>query len=125
MSYKATELAYIASLIDNKGSIRIETPHKAAKSSLYVMVTSPSFKLMEFLQFFGAKIGQPTEDGQYRAKWRDNSAGKLLKAVQPWLRLKGLQAEIGIDFIDERNEISESRDATYRLRMKLTKASGE
>lgn len=124
MSYKVTELAYIASMLDNIGSIKIETPRKAAKSSLYVTISSKNFKLMEFLQLFGAKVGQKP-DGQYRAKWRDNSAGRLLKAVQPLLRLKELQASIAIEFIDERDSMSESRDATYRLRMKLSKVNGE
>jgi len=124
MSYKVTELAYISSLLDNVGSIKIETPRNASKSSLYVTIASKNFKLMEFLQLFGAKVGQK-QDGQYRAKWRDNSAGKLLKAVQPWLKIKGLQASIGIEFVEERDTITESRDATYRLRMKLSKVNGE
>lgn len=126
MNVKSTELAssllpYIAGLFDLGGCVKIETPNKGQSASLYVWVTCKNFKVMETLQTFGAYVGK-RQDGQYRAKWRDSRAYGVLKSLMPHLIIRKDQAQIGIEFIEEkrRNPTPET-DIVYRLRLKLLK----
>lgn len=120
---KDSEFAYVAGLFDIAGCVRIETPKKGANCSLFAWVVSPDFKLMEYLQLFGARIGQKS-DGQYRAKWRDNRAHTLLFSLLPYLRMRKEEALVGIDFMTSRKKDpnNTTNDATFRLRLKLIKA---
>jgi len=123
-----TLLVYIAAALDIAGSIKIEVPRKTGDergSSLLVWITSKKFKLMELLQKRGAFV-TPTADGQYRGKWKDRNAARLLKQLMPYLSLRKAQAKIGVEFIEEREQNpTEHTDAIYRLRLKLQKRADE
>jgi len=126
MHTKSTDLSvsflpYIAGLFDLGGCIKIETPKKGQSASLYAWVTCKNFKVMETLQTFGAYIGR-RQDGQYRAKWRDSRAYGVLKSLMPYLMIRKEQAQIGIEFIEEkRRNLQSDTDVVYRLRLKLLK----
>lgn len=129
MVQKSTELAnglsYIGGLFDLGGCIKIEVPSKGQKASLYVWITSKNFIIMDTLQSVGAYIGKK-QDGQYRAKWKDNRAYTLLKSIMPYLKIKKDQAKLGLEFIEERNQNPQSdTDIVYRLRLKLLKREEE
>ena len=126
MHTKSTDLSvsflpYIAGLFDLGGCIKIETPKKGQSASLYAWVTCKNFKVMETLQTFGAYISR-RQDGQYRAKWRDSRAYGVLKSLMPYLMIRKEQAQIGIEFIEEKRRNPQSdTDIVYRLRLKLLK----
>ena len=133
METKASEAtntlnSYIAAALDIAGSIKIESPRKTTEekgASLLVWITSKRFKLMELLQKRGAFI-TPTSDGQYRAKWKDKNAVRLLRQLLPHLELRKNQAKIGLEFIDAKEQNpTEQTDAIYRLRLKLQKRLDE
>jgi hypothetical protein len=103
MNRKDTDLSFLAGLFDIRGCIKIEAPKKTEALSLYIWVTSKSFKLMEFLQTFGAKVGQ-RPDKQYKAKWKDRAAYSVLRMVLPYLIVKKDQAEVGVEFYNDKSK---------------------
>ena len=121
---KEVDYAYISALIDSIGTIKIEPPKKGEVSSLYVWVTRDDFKLMEFLQRAGAYIID-MHDGQFRAKWKDHKAYRLLQAIIRFSQLKREQMKVGLEFYEEKNkeQKAEKFDIPFRLRLKLLKKS--
>lgn len=126
MTNKDTEsknglIPYIAGIFDLGGCIKIETPNKSQSASLYVWITCKNFKVMDILQSYGAYIGK-RQDGQYRAKWRDSRAYGILKSLMPHLVIRKDQAQIGIEFLDEkRRNPQPETDIVYMKRLKLCK----
>jgi len=118
-------ILYLAGLFDGLGTIKIQTPKKGIRPCLYAWITSPHFKLMEVLQYYGAHIS-PRPDGKYRARWKENSAYKMLQAIKPHLSLKKDMADVGIEFFanKEKDQTGES-DVVYILRLKLMKTTNE
>lgn len=118
-------ISYIGGLFDVGGCVKIETPRKATKPSLYIWITSRHFQLMELLQNFGAYVGQKA-DGQYRAKWRNGNAYRILKQILPILIVRKEQARCGIEFTDNRKrDPNGENDIIYQLRLKLLKKEEE
>ena len=117
-----TEMAYIAALVDSIGSLKIESPKKGLECSLYVGITRKDFKLMEFLQKAGAFIVH-LDDGQFRAKWKDQQAYRLLKSIIAFSKMKREQVIVGLEFYEAKTseQKQENFDITYRLRLKLLK----
>jgi len=130
MNHKTTEvekplLLYIAGLFDGLGTVKIETPRKAQIPSLYIWITSKHWGLMEVLQKFGAYVGRKS-DGQWRARWRDNHAYRILKSITPYLTVRKEQAKVGIEFIENRKgDPNGENDVVYRMRLKLLKKEEE
>ncbi len=126
MDFKNTEYAYLSGIFDTRGFIKIDTPKYKDIPSLYAWVTSKSFSLMEFLQKYGAKVSRRS-DGQYKAKWKEGSAYFLLKKVYPHLRVKKDQAEVGIEFYDEKKKNPDPKDILIplMLRLRLMRRSDE
>lgn len=123
---RETDRAYIAALIDSIGTIKIEPPKKGEISCLYIWVTRPDFKLMEYLQRFGAYILDIGE-GQFRAKWKDRGAYTLLQSIKKFSTIKREQIILGIEFMDAKTseQREEKFDIPYRLRLKLLKKTEE
>ena len=123
---KETDCAYIAALIDSIGTLKIEPPKKGEVSCLYVWITRANFKLMEYLQRFGAYIVDMGE-GQFRAKWKDQGACRLIKSIIHFSREKREQLSLGIEFFEaktsEQKEVN--FDLPFRLRLKLLKQTEE
>lgn len=119
---KDIDAAYIAALIDSIGTIKIEPPKKGEISCLYVWITRSDFKLMEYLQRFGAYI-LDTDKGQFRAKWKDHTAYRLLKSIIHFSREKKEQMLLGIEFFEAKTseQKEEKSNIPYRLRLKLLK----
>ncbi len=130
MKNKGTELAnpllsYIGGVFDLGGCVKIETPKQRKSASLYVWITSKHVGLMEVLLTLDAYIGKK-QDGQYRAKWKDNKAYTLLKSILPYLRIREDQAQVGIEFFEEKKQSpEETTDVVYKLRLKLLKKGDE
>lgn len=118
MNRKEPELTYLAGLFDVRGCIKIETPKKAASPSLYAWITSRSFRLMEFLQTFGARVSQ-RPDKQYKAKWKDKGACSILKLVSPHLIVKNDQAEVGIEFYEQKTKNADLSTILLPLMLRL------
>lgn len=118
MKRKDTDLSYLAGLFDIRGCIKIEAPKKTEALSLYIWITSKSFRLMEFLQTFGAKVGQ-RPDKQYKAKWKDKAAYSILKMIIPYLMVKKDQAEVGIEFFDNKTKGLDPAKSLVPLMLRL------
>ena len=119
---KDTDSAYIAALIDSIGTIKIEPPKKGELSCLYVWITRNEFKLMEYLQRAGAYIIDMGK-GQFRAKWKDHKAYRLLRSISRFSQMKRDQIQVGIEFFEAKTseQKEEKFDMPYRLRLKLLK----
>lgn len=128
METKGTEsarLSYLAGIFDAIGCVRIETPKKGERPSLYIWITSKHFELMEMFQRLGAHVGKKL-DGQYRAKWRDQRAYNLLKQFLPFLTIRKEQAKCGIEFLENKKQDPQGEnDVVFKLRLKLLKRGEE
>jgi len=124
MNYPKSEIGYLVGVFDIHGSIKIIVPDKAnpLDSSLYVWITSKYPELMKFLQIFDAVVSR-VSGGQFRAKWKDNNAHRILKIMLPYLIIKKDQAEVGIEFYTNKtNNISpETYVRPLATRLKLLK----
>jgi len=123
---KETDCAYISSLIDSIGVIRIEPPKKGEISCLYVWITNSDFQLMEYLQRAGAYIIGMGE-GRFRAKWKDQGAYRLLKSIIRFSQMKREQIKVGLEFFEAKTseQKEEKFDIHYRLRLKLLRRTEE
>ena len=118
-----TDAAYVSALIDSIGTIKIESPKKGAECSLYIWITHPNFKVMEYLQRAGAFIVDLGQ-GRFRAKWRDQRAYRLLQSISPFSTIKREQIIVGLEFFEAKT--SEQKDVNfaipYILRLKMLKS---
>ncbi len=119
---KDIDAAYIAALIDSIGTLKIEPPKKGEISCLYIWITRNNFKLMEYLQRFGAYIVDMGE-GQFRARWKDQGAYRFIKSIIRFSREKREQLSLGIEFFEAKTSGQKEAnfDIPYRLRLKLLK----
>jgi len=119
---KETDCAYIAALIDSIGTLKIEPSKKGEISSLHVWITRSDFKLMEYLQRADAYIVDMGE-GQFRAKWKDHKAYRLLQSIIRFSQMKREQLKVGLEFFEAKTseQKEEKFDLHYRLRLKLLK----
>ena len=117
-----TDAAYISALIDSIGSLKIESPKKGLECSLYIGITRKDFKLMEYLQKAGAFIIS-LEDGQFRAKWKDQGAYHLLKSIIPFSKMKKEQVKVCIEFFEAKTSKTKQENFSipYILRLKMLK----
>jgi len=117
---KETDCAYIAALIDSIGTLKIEPSKKGEISSLHVWITRSDFKLMEYLQRADAYIVDMGE-GQFRAKWKDHKAYRLLQSIIRFSQMKREQLKVGLEFFEAKTseQKEEKFDLHYRLRLKL------
>jgi hypothetical protein len=123
---KETDCAYIAALIDSIGTIKIEPPKKGDIRCLYIWITRNDAKLMLFLQRAGAVVID-LGDGQFRAKWRDYKAYRLIQSIMPFSQMKREQLQVGLEFFEEKSRDSREAnfDIHYHLRLKLLKKTEE
>ncbi len=112
MSKKYSDIGYLAGLFDAKGSLKIDN------DSLLVWITTEHFKVMEFLQRFGAYIAK-RPDGKFKAKWKDRYAGKILKEMLPYLRVKYDQVELGIEFCESKENKLDPKTYVLALQLRL------
>jgi hypothetical protein len=118
-------ILYLAGLFDGLGTVKIESPKKGMRPCLYAWITSPHFELMENLQRVGAHITQ-RPDGNYRARWKERGAYKILQSIKPYLSFKKELVTCGIDFFENKEkDPNGENDVVYRLRLKLLKATEE
>lgn len=118
-------ILYLAGVFDGLGTVKIETPKKGMRPCLYAWITSPHFKLMEGLQRFGAHISRRTDDN-YRARWKERSAYRMLQSIKNNLSIKKEIAICGIEFWENKEKDSSGEnDVVYRLRLKLLKTAEE
>jgi hypothetical protein len=116
---------YLAGLFDGLGTVKIETPKKGLRPCLYAWITSPHFELMEVLQRLGAHISR-RPDGNYRGRWKEKSAHRMLHSIKPHLFLKKEVVLCGIEFFENKGkDTSGENDVVYKLRLKLLKATEE
>ena len=108
MSYKETDLAYAAGIIDGEGNIGIYANTSMAgypRYRLRVRVTNSDEWLIHWLKNnFGGSIGvqQQPEGKNWKPAWywtiSCNTAMNFLVEILPYLRLKKSQAELAIEF---------------------------
>jgi hypothetical protein len=73
---------------------------------------------MEFLQRFGAYVTE-RPDGKFKAKWKDKYAGKILKEILPYLRVKYDQADVGIEFCESKEKQLDPKTYILALQLRL------
>ena len=120
MNHTRSEIAYTAGVFDIHGSIKIIVPDKKnlSDSSLYVWITSKYAELMKFLQIFDATVNR-VSGGQFRAKWKDEQAYRILKIMLPHLIIKRDQAEVGIEFQEFKFTTNDPKDYVLPLKTRL------
>jgi hypothetical protein len=120
---KESDTAYISALMDSIGAIKIESPKKGEECCLYVWITHKDFKLMEYLQRSGAFIIH-LDDKQFRAKWKDHGAYKLLKSIIPFSKMRREQVRVGIEFFEAKTSETKQENFSipFLLRLKMLKA---
>jgi hypothetical protein len=119
MKLRKSEIGFAAGVFDIHGSIKILIPDKEDQEpSLYMKVTAKNIKLMKFFQLFDAVIG-PSSGGQFRAKWKDENAYRLLKLILPYLIVKKEQAELGIEFWEGKLKGAQTKDTANEFKVRL------
>ena len=103
-----TEKAYIAGLVDGEGSIGLFTCNtKGSSTPTYYLQISITNTNKEVLFWVASKIKygkvgvKPRNNKKWKIayNWRVNGvAGKFLEVIYPYLKIKRLQAEIGIEY---------------------------
>jgi len=107
---RKTDLAYIAGIIDGEGCIGIYTRGKGkGMLRVTVVVHNTNEWLCQWLRFsHGGSVHQDRRFAERNHKpcWKWSISGKLalvfLQLIFPYLRLKRLQAEIAIKFLEDR-----------------------
>lgn len=118
-------ILYLAGIFDGLGTVKIEIPKKGMRPCLYAWITSPHFKLMETLQRLGAHISHRSE-GNFRARWKENSAYRMLQSIKGTLSIKKDIVICGIEFWENKEKDSSGKDdIVYQLRLKLLKTIEE
>jgi len=119
MPYKAEELAYIAGLVDGEGYIGLvkvtETRRIFRTTYCYLPTIRISMCDREGIDFidrlFKGNIWFHQKQKGWRDQWEWSAKGKkrvaeILKAILPYLKIKKRQAEVLIEFVNERESIS-------------------
>ena len=73
---------------------------------------------MKFLQIFDATVNR-VSGGQFRAKWKDEQAYRILKIMLPHLIIKRDQAEVGIEFQEFKFTTNDPKDYVLPLATRL------
>jgi len=123
MKHQDSELSYVAGLFDALGNIKIRVPKDDIKSAfLFVWVTSSNFRMIQFLQHFGATLDRK-DVNQFRAKWKDAKAYNFLRSIVSHSKLKRDQIEVGIEFFINKlkNEDPQSYVLPLKIRLRLLK----
>lgn len=115
ISLSATELAYVAGIIDGEGCIQIR-PHKprgASRTRVYqvlVSITNGNEKLIKWLhKSLGGNLYEHRKSyGTVHRMWQINlstsHAVNMLRAIRPYLIAKAAQCDIAIAFQDHVEE---------------------
>jgi hypothetical protein len=100
------DLAYAAGLFDGEGSISIH-PYMSRGHGyfkLVVTVANTNAAIVEWLStmFHGVTSVQKRKDETHKIVYRwsmaDRAAGRFLRLIYPYLKIKRLRAELGISF---------------------------
>lgn len=111
-----TDLAYVAGFLDGDGSIQIHSQRQPKRNPFYSLVISAGnadLPLLEWLQgLCGGDIHHrpPKANHQRRFEWRVTGVGaeSLLRRIRPWLRVKSVQAWLGLEFQAQRTVYNHS-----------------
>lgn len=100
---------YLAGFIDGEGALMIarssDSSHKRYQYRARIAVANVDRGVLEDLQgsFGGILTNQPPRKTRwkhaYGLVWTDRMAGRILRAVKPYLRVKRRQAEVLLNFI--------------------------
>lgn len=121
------DLIYAACSLDCEGSITLcSLLNKRGwhSSSIYVSIANTDKKLIDFLSnVFGGSVytESPKKLSKkliYRWKLVSNQAAGFLQLVRPYMKLKGAQAELAIEFMRIKNTIPHSDKDAYAIRMR-------
>ena len=104
-----TILAYMAGIVDGEGSIiiyrRKSKKYKPKVGQMKVVVSNTDRTLMDFLQlYFGGSIATDRHREKPCYLWTVASKKALcfLEAIEPFIRVKKLQAQVAIEFQHKR-----------------------
>lgn len=106
---KDTDAAYIAGFIDGEGSIGLRTAHsndgKTPNYTLRMRITNTNLEVLAWIQAIvrqgsirKIKMYQFNKKQGYEIYWGGRVARNILVQIQPYLKVKALQAKIGIEF---------------------------
>ena len=101
-----TEIAYLAGLIDGEGCIRIDSSHRLKSNRVYhwaeVWLTNTDLATLEEIHDkYGGTFrirARPNVKLLGNIRWKCSKAIELLKALQPYLRIKRKQCDIALAF---------------------------
>lgn len=108
-----TDKAYLAAFIDGEGSISLNLTHTGVttKTTSYVLrvrVTNTNLAVLEWIRDtvqYGNIISKkryPSKSGMTKPAWEwyltNSKASILLEQILPYMKVKKLQAETGIDY---------------------------
>lgn len=102
------ELAYAAGLLDGEGCILIKAhrshPERPRTHALYVQIIMTELEPLEWMQerFGGSIYKRPKQQASHRQGWQwtvsTTKALPLLRAIQPYARVKRRQIEAALRF---------------------------
>lgn len=104
---KETDLAYIAGFLDGEGSISITRNSKNGQLLLRVCIVQTQKEVLEWIQAVmgvGGTLYKRSRNGSlgnkpcYVVCWAAANAARVLEFVEPYLKVKRLQAETALEF---------------------------
>lgn len=113
-------LAYFAGIFDGEGWVSITRTrpygrHVTPRYSLYIGVANTYLPVLEAMKLlFGGSLGKTAKVNLQCYAWRltSHNAVRFLEALLPYLRIKRMQAEIGIEYM---SVVSDGRGRFTRL----------
>ena len=97
-------LAYVAGIVDGEGSITITTNATRRTFVSFIYVSNTDVRLMDWLRTtFGGSVYKMKSQGDnckagYRWALFGKKAGKFIKQIRPYLKIKYEQADVVIAF---------------------------
>ncbi len=118
---KETDLAYIAALVDGEGYICIRIAGTGDYQVLMAISNCCPIPLTAVQRLFGGSLTLRNRKGNRRPIWQYQTVSRkaevLIKAIQPYLQIKGQQARIALEFLQ--TKFSTNPEQRQRLREEI------
>lgn len=102
MILSTSEAAWAAGFVDGEGSIGVERRGERSNGARLVLtvVQKHPEPLQELRRLFGGYLDWQANQGRGKWRWRVQSrhAAEVLETIRPFLRVKGAEADVAIQF---------------------------
>lgn len=115
-AWSAEDLIYMAAIMDGEGCFSIGKQTTARGYYAQIIVTNTDYRLMEFLAAtFGGYVSQSAaQTDRHKQTWqwamrRRKDLGVVIASMRPYLKLKGAQADILLEFVSGQSSVKVRR----------------